>query len=343
MPVETRLHTEPIGGGEPIAELPAEIIEYSYRLNRPGAISFRLALDHPLCTRANVGDQTEAVITRNKAVVWRGPVDTPSETDETGNRFVDFGGEGLESYLKQWHVTTTLTHAAVDQFTIARGLVAHHQGKAGGNFGIDTSAVNLSGVVRDRTYHGVELKNIFEALVELAEVENGFDFHVDPASRELVLHYPRRGSRKPDLIFDERTIRKFARTVDRPGQASQVLGVGAGEGDAMLRRDLQDAGAAAAHKLTQRVYTAKTVNQAATLEGHVRRELALTARPPERYSITVGTTDPPLFSWQLGDEAQLRWASSYDPVNALVRIVGLDVGWTKGEEQAVLHVEQVGS
>lgn len=341
MPVETKLHTEPIGGGEPIAELPAEIISYGYRLNRPGSISFRLALDHPLCTRDNVGDQTEAVVTRNKAVVWRGPIDTPNETDEKGNRTVEFGGEGLESYARQWHVTSTLTYADVDQLTIARGLVAHHQGKAGGDFGIDTSAVNLSGVTRDRTYLGFELKNVYEALVELAEVDDGFDWHINPADRELVLHYPRRGSRKPDLIWDERTIRKFGRTIDRKAQASQVLGVGAGEGDDMLRRSFQDASAVAEHKLTQRIYTNKDVSVQATLDGHVRRELSLTARPPEQFSITVGTTDPPIFSYQLGDEGQLRWPSPYDPVNRFMRLVGFDVTWTQGEEQAVLHLQEV--
>src|SRR5690606_38127798 len=46
--VETKLLTVPIGGGEPIAELPAEIIKYGYRLNRPGPIEFRLSLDHEL-------------------------------------------------------------------------------------------------------------------------------------------------------------------------------------------------------------------------------------------------------------------------------------------------------
>jgi hypothetical protein len=157
-----------------------------------------------------------------------------------------------------------------------------------------------------------------------------------------LLHYPKRGARKSDLIFDERTIRLFSRTLDRKGQASQALGIGAGEGDTMLRRSRQSVSATAKYGLTQTVYTNKDVKVASTLQAHVDRIRTIFQHVPEQFSITVGTSDPPLFSWQLGDEAQLRWPSPYDPVNKFVRIVGFDVIWQSGEEQAVLHLEAVG-
>src|SRR5690606_34404016 len=42
---------------------------------------------------------------------------------------------------------------------------------------------------------------------ELAAVENGFDMHVDPATRKLVLDYPSRGrDLTASVFFDERNI-----------------------------------------------------------------------------------------------------------------------------------------
>lgn len=341
MPVETTLHTEPIGGGEPIAELPAEIITYGYRLNRPGPVKFRLSLDHELTTRANVGDETEAVVTRNGAVVWRGPIWTVDEQDQKEERYVEFEGLSLEAYLFGMHVTSTLEYSQVDQFDILRGLVDHHQGKPGGDFGIDTSQDTLSGVLRDRTYHGYELKNIADAAVQLAEVENGFDFDIDPATRALRCHYPKRGSRKPDLIWDERTIRTFGRTIDKTAQASRILGVGAGEADDQLRFSLTDSGALAAFGLTEAVYANLEVSQAATLEAQVRRQLRQRRAPAEAFAITVGTAEPPIFSYQLGDEGQLRWDSPYDPVGKFMRLVGFDITWNQGVEEAVLYLQDV--
>jgi hypothetical protein len=342
MPIATTIHTEPIGGGEPIAELPAEIISYGYRLNRPGSCSFELALDHPTCSRDIVGDEHEVVVTRNEAEVWRGPIDTPTEDDTKASRTVGFGAEGLESYLKQMFVTSTLAYSSTEQFSIGRGLVDHHQDKSAGDFGIDTSGASSSGVSRSRTYYGFEHKNIYEAVLELAEVNDGFDWHIEASTRLMTFHYPRRGSRKTDLVFDERTIRSFRRSIDRKAKATQILGVGAGEGDDMLRVSLTDAASLSSGKLTQSVYTNKDVKVSATLEDHVRRELLIRKKSPETISITVGTAEPVIFGqYNVGDEGRISWPSPYEPVNKIMRLVGFDIVWRQGTEQAVLHLQDV--
>lgn len=339
--VTTKIETQPRGGGEKIAELPAEIMTYGERLNRAGPISFRLAYEHPLCTRDNVSDRHEAVITRNGQVVWCGPILTVDEPPpkKGSPHLVAFGGEGLWHYSHRWFVTSTLNFNDVDQFTIARTLINHHQNKAGGDFGIETSGSETSGVLRDRTYLGYEQKNIGSSVEELAEVENGFDFEIDPGTRRFVPHYPEKGSRKPDLIWDERTIRAIHRRIDGTKQASQVRGIGAGEADSMLRFALQDAAAVDTYLLTQATYTNKSVSVAATLQDHVRRELALFKNSPETIALTVSTSEPEVFSYQVGDTGQVRYPSSYEPINRFMRLVGRDIVWEAGEEQAVLYVE----
>ena len=342
MTVETQLFTTLIADDEPLEEIPAEILVYGERLNRPGPLEFSLAVDHPLCRREilNPG-RHEIGVRRNREIVWKGPLltfDEPEKPDD-GPWTMTFGGEGLAHYLGRWYTTSRLTFNQVDQFTVGRQLVNHHQTKAGGDFGIDTTDTSLSGVLRDRTYE--REKNIGEAVEQLAAVENGFDFHVNPATRKLVFHYPRRGSRKPDLVWDERNIRSFSRRGDSGEQASQMLGVGAGEGEDALRRSAQSSGAVSNFRLTQRVYTNTDVNRAATLLSHVQRELAKFANPAEVLAVTVGTVEPPVFSYQVGDEGRIVWPSTYDPVARFMRLVGRDLVWESGEERAVLYLVDV--
>lgn len=340
MAVKTVLRTQEINGTEPIEELPAEILLYGYRINRPGPLEITLDLDHEKAIRANIEPGVhEAVIVRNKMQVWVGPINTMDEIDSDQQRLLSFRGEDGFAHTKKMFLTSTLTYNDADQFTIAKGLVDHHQNKAGGNFGIDVSSIGTSGVLRDRTYYDFEHKNVYDALTELAEVENGFDITFDSSTRRLVAHYERAGQRNTNLVWDSRTIRSFSRSIDASTQASQVLGIGAGEGDEMLRRNFQDSTAVARYGLTQKVYTNKDVKIQATLDGHIQRQLEMFSEAPETIAIVVGVTDPPLFSYVLGDEGRVVWKSPYDPVNEYRRLLGFDVVWNKGEEQVVLYLD----
>ena len=223
----TKLLIRPRVGGETIEEMPADIISYGFRANRPGAISFALPLDHAKTRVATLDvGVNEAAVERDDTIVWAGPIQTSDEDDT--QRVISFAGEGLLTYLRKMHVTATLTYSSStdDQFTIARGLVAHHQDKAGGDFEIDTTAVTTSGRKRTRTYNFWEHKNVYDAVIELSEVDDGFDLNINPATRTLDLFYPRRGQRRTDIVFDARNIRKFQRRRDATTQPSPTLATG---------------------------------------------------------------------------------------------------------------------
>ena len=341
---ETVVYTQPRGGGTPIEEFPATINRYSYRHNRPGSVDVSLPLHHPKTVRDHISEgDHELVVVRNKSVVWTGPVLITDEQDDPGELIVQ--GEGLMSYLRRMRITSTLTFAAGvdDQFDIGRALISHHQSKTGGNFGIDTTSVSTSGRTRDRTYHGYELKNVFTALIQLAEVDDGFDLNINPDTRSLDLYYPRRGQRRTDIVFDERNIRKFRRRRDYTRQTSEMWGVGSGEGDDMLTATLQDSTALSRYGLTQDAVTHKDVTEPDTLIGHTAAALTASSSIPNLISVTVSTDDPQLGSYGIGDEVKVRWPSTYDPVDEFQRIIGIDVhppnGETHPEEQAVLHLE----
>jgi hypothetical protein len=185
-----------------------EGLSYTHELNRPGSAS----LGVPIRTLSDAAKErladlaahpSEVWIYWGSDVVWAGEIQTIGIQDQT----VQLGCAGLLGYTWRMGVTTDLTYSQVDQFAIAKSLVDHWQGQAFGNYGIDTSGISASGVERDRTYLRDELHNIGQRLQELGAVIDGFDMHVDPSSRELVLSYPTRGADlTASVFFDERNI-----------------------------------------------------------------------------------------------------------------------------------------
>ncbi len=333
--VDTILFTQVRGGGERIEEFPADEINYGFRINRPGAISFDLPLDHFKTTQANIEEGVHEIgIEREGTVVKVGPVLTVREDDAGKNLAI--GGEGLMAHLRRMHITDVLTFTAAvdDQFDIARALIEHHQDKAGGNFGIDTTATTTSGRKRDRVYEKEAQKNVYDAIVELSEVDDGFDFDFNPVTREFDLFSPSRG-RRTDFIFDERNIRQFSRQRDATGQASEVIGKFADD----LLANAQDATAIAKYGLTQRIIAHKDVAESQEATDRVADGLNAYKVVPNLISLTVSPDEPQAFTYELGDEVKVDWPSKYDPVSEFQRLIGFDVVWTQAKEEIVLFLE----
>ena len=333
---DTILFTQARGGGERIEEFPADEIKYGFRINRPGAISFNLPLDHPKTVQANIEEGVHEIgVEREGTVVWAGPVFTVIEDDSGKNLAI--GGEGLMAHLRRMHITDALTFSVStdDQFDIARALIEHHQDKAGGNFGIGTTATTTSGRKRDRVYEKEAQKNIYDAIVELSEVDDGFDFNFNPDTRKFDLFYPKRGKRRTDFIFDVRNIRNFSRQRDATGQGSEILGKFADN----LLANAQDSGAIAKYGLTQRVIVHKDIAETQEATDRVTDASNAFKDVPNLISLTVGTTDPQLFTYELGDEVKIEWESKYETVDEFQRLIGFDVVWTKAKEEVVLFLE----
>lgn len=191
-----------------VDRLVVDSVSYTDELNRPGTS----ALTCPLramssAVKTRLSDlavfPSEVWIYYGSERVWAGEIQTLGVADQA----VSLSCVGLLGYTYRMGVTSDLVYTAVDQFSIAKGLVNHWQGQTFGNFGIDTTAIGLSGENRDRTYLRSELHNVGTRLSELGAVENGFDTWVDADTRELVLQYPFRGLDLSGSVFlDDRNI-----------------------------------------------------------------------------------------------------------------------------------------
>lgn len=202
----------PASSGSPtltvVDRLIVDNISYTTELNKPGSAVLSCPVRGLLSTvqgRLNDLDSfpSEVWIYADSTLAWAGEVQTWQVQGQT----ININCVGLLGYTYRMGVTSDLTYSAVDQFTIAKGLVDHWQGLNYGNYGIDTSTVGTSGVTRDRVYLRNELHNIGQRLAELGAVSDGFDMKVDPSTRKLVLSYPQSGTDlSASIVFDERNI-----------------------------------------------------------------------------------------------------------------------------------------
>jgi hypothetical protein len=227
----------PAASGAPelveIGPIVAPSITWTDELEGPGAIQFscevdRLSSDVKERFRDLKAHPTEVWLNLDGQRVAAGPVFGYQLQGGT----LSATAPGLLAYLGYMWLTEDLVFAGVDQFAIAAALIDHWQDLAYGHFGIDTSGVGTSGVPpRDRSYVAAEQHQVLRRVLELAAVDDGFDVHIDPATRELVLHHPYRGEDlTSSVVVDARNITDDSLVVSvAPGDlASEAFGLGTG-------------------------------------------------------------------------------------------------------------------
>ncbi len=130
-------------------------------------------------------------------------------------------------------------------------------------------------------------------------------------SHHIDLHWPRAGRQRDDLSFVQgsNVLNVVSPSIDGDDYANEVVGLGAGEGSAIVRRVV----AVRDGRLRRsKVYTDKSVTDTARMDALIADELAWRRNTLEINSITVRDhPNAPIGSWQLGDdilvEADIPW------------------------------------
>lgn len=247
---------------------------------------------------------TELWLYRAGKLVFAGPL-LVAQT-QGGGEGVSLYATGLLGYLRWMVVDTDLVYSQVDQFAIAAGLIDQWQSGPYSHFGIDTTGIAPSGIVRDGIYLAKELHPVGQRVEELGSRQNGFDVSVDPAARKLQLDFPQRGvdrsTGEDAIVFDARNVTSSDIVVSAgPGDlASEGYGTGTG-GDALysVRSNLE---LRATFGRTAITGTWSDVSEQSTLDAHVQglvdaRGAALLVPGP---NVRV-TPDADLGAYDVGD------------------------------------------
>ncbi len=296
-----------------LAELPLSGVSYGEALNGAGSFAASMPLigNARSLLAATQPERTAIYIERDGAIIGGAIVWARTRPS---NGVITLQGAGWWSFFRRQHLRTTQTFTTADQLLIARTMINTAQAQPGANIGV-TVGTETCGVNRDRTYFAYEVKQIAEAVEQLANVQGGFDFAIDTTQargKTLTFGFPRRGriAGTTGIVFEAgKNLIDYQATEDGTRSARTFTALGAGDGLDMLtatntRTDLLDLG----FPLTSDTGAFKDVIVQSTLDGHAAAGVASRALTPTFWTITVDPDDPDggLGTFITGDDALLR-------------------------------------
>jgi hypothetical protein len=181
--LETRTRT-----GAFVAKIPFFNLQFEVGFNGPSGIRWSSPLYHELITQANIAAGLhEVAVMRDGVCVAAGPIwDITVSTD---SKSLTCSAQSLEDYLDV-RLIRDVTYTTIDQATIAMDLINDSQALSDGNLSL-ISGVILTGITRSISYKTYDVKYILEAIQDMAELEDGFDFWISPSNRAVNIVWPR--------------------------------------------------------------------------------------------------------------------------------------------------------
>ena len=181
--VETRLRN-----GTYVADMPYKNLQFELGWNKAYGIRFEVPMDHPLVTPATLEPGLHEVwVWRNGTVITAGPLWDATVSSES--RSISCGAMSLLDYLDV-RLIDNVEYNVVAQTTIAWDLIDNSQALTDGNLNIIAGTLS-AGVTRSAKWIDFDNKYILEALQDMSDMDEGFDFYIDPATRAFTALYPR--------------------------------------------------------------------------------------------------------------------------------------------------------
>ena len=330
-------------GGEPLTDLPgAQGIRATFRLREPSSVEWRLPHSDP--ATALVRElSTDVVVWRNGLRLERCRVGPTSDDVDEDTGTAAYAAHDYRAILERRLIPSGLLGNSrwtnTDQALIAWRLLEFAQ--LGATWGqilgfpdgrwlaLARGHGQTTGRLRTREYSTG--KPVGEAIRQLSEVIDGFDWSISPTG-SFDIHYPRRGVGRSFVAHLGATVQRLRRTVDTSQYATMVRQSGADDVPARYAYtpdvDERPEGAWHAQLGDPDIIEAETLAEKAEGELEARQLL-----PGYTLTLTPGVWDGPETCW-LGDTIRLVARSGYRlDVDTEVRIVeiAVDVGDDGGE------------
>jgi hypothetical protein len=326
--------------------LPLQDVTFDDYIGKPGSLSGTVPLPNAsIAARARqIGEGRTAVYVERSGELWWGGIIWTSTLDSTDRGVLTLGIQAatFDSYATRRVIRTALSWTGADQLDIVRGLWTSMQADPGGDIGVSYGG-ETSGVPRDQAYRDGDETVFYDAITQLAALDDGFEHWIavyrDPVSntrvRRLRLGSPRILTGTTDLVLDmpgSILAYSFPRDATRGGTTARARGASDNEdaaaesrplcSDPQIAQDLIDAG----YPRIDLTADYNSVKDKATLDSLAKAELAQSKGAVVVPSITVRLDDlvPPSL---LGQSARVRitddwWAPGLD---TRYRIVGVKV------------------
>ena len=314
-----------------IGEVDPITLQYSEELNRAGTATITIPLDTSAAKLPTLAPLAQSVyLLRDDVPVWGGIV-WGYNMNVAGNT-VALNCAGFLSLLDRRRIRDTTKFVAQDQALIVKSLVDTAAAVSGGGHLIDTSALTAVGKLRNRTYYGYARKNIGEAIQQLSNVRDGFDYAIRPAytagalTRRMTLSYPNTG-RHTDIVLDSGSnVDVTAVTCDATAMTTVQHVRGEGDGEDAITVTATNATLLGVYPLVESLYVASGVTIRTTADEYAQRGLDMGGLPVVIPTVVMsGDSEPSIGSFTTGDRVQVRASHGMLNIKDTFRIISWSV------------------
>jgi len=336
-----------------LAELPITNVNFTQQLNSAGTLSGSLLVSDTVEQSSNIFNatipsRTALYVDRDGVLVWGGII--WSRDYDSTSQHVSINAQEFESYFSRRRITSNAVFTNTDQLTIAKSLINTAQAVTGGNINVLTGS-ETSNILINRTYYGTELKPVYQALMDLSQSTQGFDFNIQVSYnsanqpiKTLKLGYPLSGVRysatnpsAPVFEFPASNIIEYQYSEDGSLTANQFTVFGAGSNEGQLQAVATSASQiTAGWPLLEDVANYSDLTDATLLSNIAIGRLNASINPPVSLKITAPPyVAPTLGTYSIGDDIRIRIADERFPngLDSIYRLIGLSVspGESSGE------------
>jgi hypothetical protein len=322
-----------------LLELPFKGASFSRKLNGAGSATFVFQLDssgydNQTILDSTIPGRTAIYVERNGALVWGGILWT--RMYESEGKTLQYTAQTFESYLYKQIVESTQAFVNVDQRNILAAMISNMQAKPYSNIGIIVPTTFPTVVKRTTTFWDYEVWSYGKVAENLVGYDDGFDYTIDvgynagvPIKQLLIDNVLGVPATSTNLAWDyPGGIKNYYYPESASAGATTVIGVGAGDGKAMLRSKAQNAKPlVGGYPDLQEVYTNKDVSIKNTLASQTKAELNRLAVPVATPTFEINPEiGPGLGDFALGDYGRVNITDPRFPTGTrlLVRVVGYD-------------------
>lgn len=319
-----------------VAKIPFYNLQFETGFNGPTGIRWSSPMYHEQITDANLSPGLhEIAVMRNGSCVAAGPIwDVTASSDA---KALTCSAQSLEDYLDV-RLVRDVTYSVIDQVNIAWDLINDSQALTGGDFGF-TSGFLFGGVSRSIEYKTYDNKYILEAIQDFAEMDDGFDFWIEPSTRKFNAIYPRPAiDRSLHLVYPQH-ISGYAVTYYGKYLRNRVVVQGP-DPAYVVATDTTSLSAYGLREYADGLKDAPTENALTAYTGHVRDLRSAVKGYPTivlrgQY---VNIFDP--FTITFGDKVKVTIQDGYVNIDSQFRYKGAQVTVNKGGDETIVMYTQ---
>lgn len=271
------------------------------RLNNYGECSFQIPVNDPKAGQLVALRLYTIEVYRNELLLWAGEqAIRTGDLDSKGDNWATIICYDWLEQLNSRYTVNEKEYAYQDGSDIAWDLINETQTDGSyGDLGIVQGTLEAT-TFREKTYTN---QNVMEALISLANLENGFDFEINNSKVFNIFNHI--GVDRSDTIFLEYGINvasmRITEDFSQPATRAIILGQTEEVGDA-VRVEVNDAAQQAIYKLRESVMSQMEVSELATLEDTGDTLLRKYGEPLLKVSMDiVRSTTPTIADFALGD------------------------------------------